>query len=125
MCEFFGPGKAAKISERHGSGDWAEEEDREDIDPDRRWDNYVIGGLEAGIRWKDFWNHDYYEVCLHVKAYQNRLEKNLEVAAFQVMHLYRAFTGDKVTVDELLGRGQRIDLVNDPMALEKLRATHG
>jgi hypothetical protein len=47
--------------------------------------------------------------------------KLLEIGAFQVMHIYRAFTGDSVSIDQLLGRGTRIDLVNDPMAANRLR----
>lgn len=78
-----------------------------------------------GISWRAFWKHDYYEVSLHARAYGQRVTRTLEVAAFQVMHMYNAFTGNSVTVDELLGRGERVDLINDPTARDKLEATRG
>lgn len=60
-------------------------------------------------------------MSLYIRAYNARMMKLLEIGAFQVMHIYRAFTGDSVSIDQLLGRGTRIDLVNDPMAANRLR----
>jgi hypothetical protein len=68
-----------------------------------------------------FWKLDYYEVTLHMRAYRQKCDKDLERAAWQVSHLHRAFSGTNISVAELLGRGQRYDLINDPYALERLK----
>lgn len=83
--------------------------------------DYITSALGAGMSWQAFMDATYFVTSLHIKADVKKSNQLMEMLAWHATHIYRAMTGDTLTVNDLLGRvTERIDFANDPAALDRL-----